>query len=202
MNNHEKINLVCFSILSFVDKLLQKTASLDALQALNVNLDELCSGSFLSVAVESIGLQLTLEIEQLFDHAHFKQFDNCSFQLLKELCLDDSNSCFFENGKAEEFAQQIEMLCSRYEKTVPLEIRNKQMAHHDVARINECRVSNISFDDERNLVEESAKLISEICTAVLGSGLMEIGVPDLAEYIQFYKTDITNTINLLPNTES
>lgn len=156
MDNNEKTKYVWFGLVSFINRIRNHlVAATFIIEQGNVE-----KNVFLETFLDVLSQQILSELAKLFDRAHYGSEDNCSVLQLKELCVE--NKIVFPDGENDEVIQQCVEICERYKQVVPKEVRNKQIAHIDLATLYNEKPVKISFSDLKDVVEDLAHLITQI----------------------------------------
>jgi len=128
-----------------------------------------------------------MEVEKVFDRARTNGHENCSIKYLQELCLVEPLNALFPDGKDDKLLVSIDNCYSKYEEVLPVEIRNKMMAHHDFERILEFKESLIFFEEVKDLVTQSVTIIEKIGERITSFACK---LPSMKFYVNAYRDAI------------
>lgn len=144
------------------------------------------SSNFLDVASQAIWDQLLLDISKVFDRARTCGNENCSVDLLKEL-IQKSNS--FSNSEKETIKKEADRLCERFDEIISRDIRNKQIAHYDLASLSNNSEKEIPSEEVEAFAVSVADFLSKISTRILNERAT-LHFDSLEDIIKRYEDDM------------
>lgn len=154
--------IVWLGVTCFVNEISKYTAAVHAINEIKEDAAKEAwpNNEYLELADEAIWRQLISNITKVFDNDNTCRHDNCSLKMLKNLCIEDKDK--FPDGEMDLLLQALEVLYKNFDSTISVEIRNKNVAHHDLIDLFTGEIKYINFSDVESLVEETIDLISKI----------------------------------------
>ena len=161
---------VWMRLTTFCNESIEYISAIDAFERAKgeVGREEVPELSLIAVCRRALERQYIASIQLIFDKAHFKQRDNCSVMLLRELCLTDEMKILFKDGEEDEIIQALNQCQKQYEKCIPLEIRNRMMAHHDLEKIRSLESTYVYFEDIKNLIIQLSEVLNKVASRLMG----------------------------------
>lgn len=175
-NIRDDVVEIWMRLTTFCNESIEYISALDAFERAKgeVGGEEIPERSLIAVCRRALERQYIASIQLIFDRAHFfdkthsKQRDNCSVMLLRELCLTDEMRVLFKDGEGDEIIQALTQCQKRYEVCIPLEIRNRMMAHHDLETIRSLESTCVYFEDIKSLIIQLSEVLNKVASRLMG----------------------------------
>ena len=179
MSEFSQPQIVWYGLIDHLKQIREYIAILKVFNEICPNLPN----RFLRTSKTAVEKQLLLDIAKIFDPARYRGDENCSIELLKELCLnaekEDSRTPKFPNRESNPLIIRIDEAYRQYESVISKQLRNKKMAHNDLYAMFNGTFLQASFDQVVILVENCSTIISEIGERLLGAKLKFSTIADL-----------------------
>ena len=159
-------HIIWMAIISMFQFAQNYTAALKAYG--NVYKDNNTQNAYIDIAQEALWRQLMSEISKIYDRKSTCGSDNCSIQQLRHCCLNHAPAL---HGKSSELIAQLDALCERYESLFPRELRNKKLAHYDLAAVFSQEPSPIAFGEVEQFINETAHTLQRVGDYLIGANV-------------------------------
>lgn len=133
---------------------------------------------FLEQAHKSLWRQLLSELSKIYDRDATRDKENCSIERLEN---EYKNSAFVTQTDDDEIIRDMENLRMRYEELFPRTLRNKKLAHYDLAAFFDPIRNEYNFDDVEALVKDTSALLNKVGSTIVGSNILPADI-DLFDY--------------------
>ena len=157
-----------------------------ALNVLNEKLEQK-ENRFLRIIYETTSCYILLEIAKIFDKANFGESSNCSMNKIRELCLKDSKK--FPKGTEDTLILKIDVLKNKCEATVPMDIRNKKLAHNDLEEMFLGHETIVDATEIQDILKNLAEIIAEVSERLIGAKLK---LETIEKYMDIYREEFDN----------
>lgn len=161
---------ICMRLTAFCNESIDYISAIDTFERAKdkTGRKDIPERSLIAVCQRALERQYIASIQLIFDKAHFNDrahseiLDNCSVMLLREKCLTDEMRIFFKDGEEDEIIQALSQCQNRYEECIPLGVRNKMMAHHDLEKIRSFESTYVYFEDIKNLIIQLSEVLNKV----------------------------------------
>ena len=141
------------------------------------------ANAYIDISQEAIWRQLLSEISKIYDKEATCGEDNCSLKRLYFSCLHHRR---FPNKENDTTLKQIDALYARYTSLLPLELRNKKIAHYDLDAMFTHDQVAIPLDDVEQFINDTADVLLQIGSCLFGAELAN----KYSELVEKYKKSL------------
>lgn len=184
MTEYSRSHLVWVGITTFLTQIRKYIAAIKILESN----PEYKNNPLLEISLDAISAQLLLDVAKIFDRAHYGHDDNCSINLLKQLCIDDKGK--FSLGEEDPLVLLANTLCNEYKRIISKKLRDKKIAHYDLNEVFTGSYQAVDYNDLKKLIETCSILIINIGKRLLG---VEMHFPEFSELEKIYAGCLTQS---------
>ena len=185
MSEYSQSHIVWYGIVTFLTRIRQYVAILKVMNTIPYK-----ENPFLETAMGAVEQQLLLDVAKLFDPAYYnKREENCSLNLLKQLCLTDQKR--FPKGETDPLIGKIDEISGKFKSVVSKRLRDKKIAHHDLTAMFNDELGHVIFGDAVSLIEEMSDLTIEIGERLMGPTLQYPSLSALEDAYQNAFNELT-----------